>query len=142
MVIQPEAPGTIPSPAPSPLFLDASPRLSVSSTLASPAIGRVPARNPCPPGPTPPRRAPTATAPDATRATTAATSAPTSRGRRTTVTSGLAGRLRERPVGSARLPVDLAAGHPAVSKATHHGEPPHVCPASPGHLQPCVRLLR
>src|SRR5665647_1204973 len=54
------------------------------------ALRGEPERNPCPPGPTPPRRAPTATAPDATRAITAAASAPTSRGRRAALTSGLA----------------------------------------------------
>src|ERR1019366_7272040 len=63
------------------------------------AAGEEPDRNPTPPGSAPPFPAPTATAADATRATTAATSAPTNRGRLAAVISCRPGCLGERPVG-------------------------------------------
>src|ERR1035437_274287 len=66
------------------------------------AAGEEPDRNPMPPGSAPPFPAPTATAADATRAVTAATNAPTSRGRLTAVTSLRPGCLGERIVGSAK----------------------------------------
>src|SRR5450759_4775593 len=65
------------------------------------AAGEEPDRNPTPPGTAPPFPAPTATAAEATRVTTAATSAPTNRGRLVAVISCRPGCLGELRGGSA-----------------------------------------
>src|SRR5674476_1028649 len=65
------------------------------------AAGEEPDSKPMPPGIAPPFPAPTATAADATRAVTAATNAPTNRGRLAAVTFCCPGCLGEQRVGSA-----------------------------------------
>src|SRR5450759_4339412 len=83
------------------------------------AAGEEPDRNPTPPGSAPPFPAPTATAADATRATTAATSAPTNRGRLAAVISCRPGCLGERPFGPA-MQVRLSRRWPSGGR----GSPP------------------